>query len=58
MQAQPDICRRDKTISEKLGAGREILKWILTKQHMMAWEGFIWLRTGATASSCEHGNEL
>jgi len=35
-----------------------ILKHILKKRDVTMWIGFIWLRTGVVASSCEHGNEL
>jgi hypothetical protein len=34
-----------------------ILTWILNKQDMRLWTGFIWLRIGTSAGSCEHGNE-
>jgi hypothetical protein len=38
--------------------GRVILKWIIEKQDGKVWTGFIWLRTGLVAGSCEHVNEL
>jgi hypothetical protein len=34
--------------------GRKILKWILKKQGVPMWTGFIWLRKGTS----EHSNEL
>jgi hypothetical protein len=32
------------------------LKWILEKQGVAMWIGFIWLRIGLVAITCEHGN--
>jgi len=37
--------------------GRIILKWIFKKWDGEAWTGFIWLRIGTVAGSCECGNE-
>jgi hypothetical protein len=31
------------------------LRWILGKQVLWMWIGFIWLRIGIRAGSCEHG---
>jgi hypothetical protein len=42
-----------KDHSEDIG----VRKWILGKQGGKAWTGFIWLRIGPVAGSCEHGNE-
>jgi hypothetical protein len=38
--------------------GRIILKQILKKHDVTAWNGFIWLRIGSLVGSCEHSNEL
>jgi hypothetical protein len=37
--------------------GRITLRWTLGKWGLGMWIGFIWLRIGTVASSCEHGNE-
>jgi hypothetical protein len=34
-----------------------ILKWILKKQDMTVWPGFIWLRIRTGARLCEHSNK-
>jgi hypothetical protein len=36
---------------------RIILKWTLGTSFVRAWTGFMWLRMGPAAGSCEHGNE-
>jgi hypothetical protein len=53
-----DILRKKETIWETLGVGGKIVKLILKKQDMTTWKGFNWHRIGASADSCEHGNEL
>jgi hypothetical protein len=37
--------------------GSVILKCVLKKYGVRMWTGFIWLRIGSSADSCEHDNE-
>jgi hypothetical protein len=34
-----------------------ILKWILKKYDVKAWDGCIWLKIGILSGCCEHGNK-
>jgi hypothetical protein len=49
---------KERDNSEDLGVDRRmILEWTLEKQVGKVWIGFLWLRMGPVAGSCEHGNE-
>jgi hypothetical protein len=37
--------------------GRIILKWIIVEQSVRAWTGFIWLKMGSVAGSCEQPSD-
>jgi len=46
---------RERVHSENTGIdGKIILEWILGKQGVKVWTGFVWLRIG---TSGKHGNE-
>jgi hypothetical protein len=50
------VRRKDITRKTDIG-GTVILKWILERQDGAVWIGLMWLKTGTSAGSCEHGSE-
>jgi hypothetical protein len=43
--------------AKDLGIDGRMLKWILGKQGLGVWIGFIWLGKGPVVGSCEYGNQ-
>jgi hypothetical protein len=51
-----NLKRRDH-VEDRGRDGKIVLKWIMRKQDVRLWTGFIWLVLGSSSGSFELGNE-
>jgi hypothetical protein len=57
---KPEMKRREEHVACMRGMRQniDVFKWLLEKQSVRMWTGFIWVRTGSIGGLCTHDNLL